>query len=359
MKILVINPGSTSTKIGVFDNQVKYFEQVLRHSRDELAHFDNVTDQYEFRKQTIVDALMQSGIALYELDAIACRGGACKPIPGGTYLIDEQLCHDQANNPIQHPSSLAALIGFDLAKELGIKAYFTDSPMTYELSELASFSGHREIKRHGRFHALNARAVAQAYAQQRNKHYSELNLIVCHMGGGITISLHQQGRAVDVTDAIAEGPMTPERSGRLPARDLIDLCFSGQYSHSEMKKLLQGEGGVFSYLGTADMRDVETAAQGGNDEAQLVLDAMIYQIAKEVGAMAPVVNGQVDGVILTGGIAYSQYVTTELGKRVGYIADVAIYPGEMELEALAAGVLQVCNQEQVAKCYGENLTACV
>ncbi|PSU44742.1 butyrate kinase [Photobacterium frigidiphilum] len=355
MRILVINPGSTSTKIGVFDNQAKCFEQVLRHSSEELAQFNNVTAQYGFRKQTIVDALMQSGIALYELDAIACRGGACKPISGGTYLVDEQLCHDQANNPIQHPSSLAALIGFDLAKELGIKAYFTDSPMTNELSELASFSGHRDIKRHGRFHALNARAVAQTYAQQCNKHYSELNLIVCHMGGGITISLHQQGRAVDATDAIAEGPMTPERSGRLPARDLIDLCFSGQYSHDEMKKLLQGEGGVFSYLGTADMREVEAAAEEGDREARMVLDAMIYQIAKEIGAMAPVVNGQIDGVILTGGIAYSQYVTSELNKRVGYIANIAVFPGEMELEALAAGVLQVCNQKQPAKCYGDNI----
>lgn len=355
MNILVINPGSTSTKIGVFQDLENQFEHVIRHSSEELAQFENVTDQYDFRKQLIVDALAENGIEMAQINAIGCRGGASKPIPGGTYVVDEAVCKDQAESKIQHPSSLASLIGFELAKEYGIEAYFTDSPVTYELSELASYSGLSDIKRHGRFHALNAKAVAQVFAQQNQRQYQDLNVIVCHMGGGITISLHQQGRAVDVTDAIAEGPMTPERSGRLPSRDLVDLCYSGKYSHAEMKKKLQGEGGVFSYLGTADMLEAEQAAGRGDEKARKIIDVMVYQIAKEIGSMAPVVNGQIDGVILTGGIAYSKYVVAELEKRVGYLADIAVYPGEMELEALAAGVYRVCKQNLVPKQYGENI----
>ncbi len=355
MKILVINPGSTSTKIGIFDDLVKNFEYVIRHSANELAVYENVTDQYEFRKKLIVEALDQHGVLLSDIDAIGCRGGASKPIPGGTYLVDEHVCKDQATSLIQHPSSLASLIGLELATELGIDAYFTDSPVTYELSELASFSGLRDIKRHGRFHALNAKAVAQSFAEQHNRNYCDVNVIVCHMGGGITISMHQQGRAVDVTDAIAEGPMTPERSGRLPSRDLVDLCYSGKYSHGEMKKKLQGEGGVYSYLGTADMLEVEQAAERGDEKARKIVDVLVYQVAKEIGAMAPVVNGKIDGVILTGGIAYSKYVVAELSKRVGYLADIAVYPGEMELEALAAGVYRVCKQNLTPKQYRENI----
>lgn len=355
MKILVINPGSTSTKIGVFNDLNKQFEHVIRHSNEALAQFDNVTEQYDFRKQLIVDALTTYGVSMAQIEAIGCRGGASKPIPGGTYIVDNAVCKDQAESKIQHPSSLASLIGFELAKEYGINAYFTDSPVTYELSDLASFSGLSDIKRHGRFHALNAKAVAHAFAEQHQRHYQDLNLIVCHMGGGITISLHENGRAVDVTDAIAEGPMTPERSGRLPSRDLVDLCYSGQYSHAEMKKKLQGEGGVFSYLGTADMIEVEQLARHGDEKARQVLDVLVYQIAKEIGSMAPVVNGSVDGVILTGGIAYSDYVVAELKKRVGYLADIEVYPGEMELEALAQGVYRVCKQNLALKNYRENI----
>ncbi len=355
MKILVINPGSTSTKIGLFHDLDKQFEHVIRHSSEELAQFENVTAQYDFRKQLIVDALAENGVDMSQIEAIGCRGGASKPIPGGTYLVDEAVCKDQAESKIQHPSSLASIIGYELAKEYGIEAYFTDSPVTYELSDLASYSGLNGIKRQGRFHALNAKAVAQVFAQENQRDYKELNVIVCHMGGGITISMHQQGRAVDVTDAIAEGPMTPERSGRLPSRDLVDLCYSGKYSHGEMKKKLQGEGGVYSYLGTADMLEVEQAAERGDEKARKIVDVLVYQVAKEIGAMAPVVNGRIDGVILTGGIAYSKYVVSELSKRVGYLADIAVYPGEMELEALAAGVYRVCRQNLTPKHYSENI----
>ncbi|MGF1777271.1 butyrate kinase [Vibrio nomapromontoriensis] len=358
MNILVINPGSTSTKIGLFENKNKCSEYVIRHTSEELSVFENVTDQYEFRKQLIVNVLNENDISLTDIDAIGCRGGALKPIPGGTYLVDEQVCQEQANSLIQHPSSLASLIGFDLANELGIKAYFTDSPVTYELSDLASYSGHRDIKRQGRFHALNAKAVAQTFAEENQRSYSDINVIVCHMGGGITVSVHEQGQAVDATDAISEGPMTPERSGKLPSRELVDLCYSGKYTHAEMKKQLQGKGGIVSYLGTADMVEVERAAQAGDQEAQKILDVLIYQVAKEIGAMAPVVKGKIDGVLLTGGIAFSQYVVEGIKARVGYLADIALFPGEMELEALAAGVLRVCKLNQPVKRYGEHVEVC-
>ncbi len=357
MKVLAINPGSTSTKIGIFNDEQLLLEHVIRHSSTELAVFDQMMDQYQMRKDAIVATLAEAGVELSELDAIACRGGVSQPISGGTYLVDEQLCNDQAGNPVQHPSSLAALIGHELAKSLGINAYVTDSPVTYELSDLAQLSGHKKVKRSGRFHALNARAAAQRFAKEHQRRYEDLNLIVCHMGGGISISMHHQGRAMDVTDAIAEGPMTPERSGSLPSRDLIDLCFSGDYSHKEVKLMLQGKGGIYSYLGTADMQEVEERMKQGDVEANEVVDAMIYQIAKQIGGMAPVVNGAIDGVILTGGIAYWNYAVSGLKERVGYLADVVVYPGEMELEALVAGVLSVLRDGQAPKVYHEHIIA--
>jgi len=351
MKILAINPGSTSTKIGLFEGSTEVFEKTLRHSVEELAQYDRVADQKEFRKAAILLALAENGVSPADLTAIACRGGACNPVEGGTYNVDEKLVADLVNAQIQHPANLASIIGKELADENGIKAFFTDAPVTYELSELAAFSGHKEIKRKGRFHALNQKAIARKFAEENGKKYDDVNVIVCHMGGGITIGAHKAGRTVDATDAISEGPFTPERCGDLPTRELIDLCFSGQFTHADMKGFIQGKGGVFSYTGTIDMRDVEEQAQTGDTNTKEVTDAMAYQVSKQIAAMGAVFNGKVDGILLTGGIAYSKYITAEIAKRVEFIAPVKVYPGEVELEALVLGALRVLTGEETAKTY--------
>lgn len=353
MLILVINPGSTSTKIGVFEDEKQLFETVLRHTADELVVFKQVTDQYEFRREKIINALREKGIALEDLDVIACRGGATKKfVQGGTYLVTDQMCEEHKTNHIQHPASLAAIIGKELADKLGIEAYITDSPLVCEVSELATVSGLKGIKRQPIFHALNSKAMARSYAKENGKTYQDVNVIVCHMGGGITVSCHEKGVVVDSTDALSgEGPLTPERTGSLPLTDIVKMCFSGEYTQAQMKKTIQGEGGIYSYLKTVDLREVETMAKEGNKEAKLLLDAMIYQTSKFIGAMAAVVSGKIDAVILTGGIAYSEYVVDELSKRCRFIGEVKVYPGEKELEALALGVLRVKNGEEQVKTY--------
>jgi len=352
MKILVINPGSTSTKIGFFQDEAKIFETVLRHSTEELAPFKNVTDQYEFRKEKILNAMEENDFSLKSIDAIACRGGATKKrIKGGTYLVTDQMCEEHRNNPMQHPASLAAIIGKDIADELGIKAYVTDTPYVCEISKIAEISGHQAIRREPIFHALNSKAIARKFAAENGKKYADINAIVCHMGGGISISCHQNGIVIDTTDGISEGPIAPERTGSLPARPLVDLCFSGEYTHADMKKIIQSEGGIYSYIKTNDMREVEQQALNGDEEALLLLDAMVYQIAKEIGAMATVLCGQLDGILLTGGIAYSENIVKKISERCDFLGKVKAYPGEIELEALALGVLRITNGEEELKIY--------
>lgn len=352
MLVLAINPGSTSTKIGVFQGVEQIFETVLRHSTEELSVFKNVTDQYEFRKEKIITALKENNIKLESLSAIACRGGVTnKRVEGGTYLVCNKICEEQKNSPLQHPASLAAIIGKELADILGIEAYVTDSPLTYELSELAKISGYKDIKRPAMFHALNSKAIARQYAKDNEKQYEDVKVIVCHMGGGITVSCHEGGKVIDATDAVNEGPITPERTGALPIRTLIDMCFSGKHSHGEMKQMIQGKGGVFSYLKTVDMKDVERMCEEGNEEAKLVFDAMIYQVSKEIGGMSVVLNGQVDAILLTGGIAYSDYIVSGITERCKSITAIKVYPGEKELEALVLGVNRVKNNEEHAKRY--------
>lgn len=352
MLILAINPGSTSTKIGVFQNEEEIFQSVLRHSEKELSVFKDLMDQYEFRKEKITSALLENNIQLESLDAIACRGGFTNiRLEGGTYLVSDRMCQEARMSTIQHPSSLAAMIGKDLADEIGINAYVTDSPRIYEISELAKISGHKDIELPAMFHALNSKAIARQYAKDIGSRYEDIKVIVCHMGGGITISCHYKGKTIDATDGTNSGPMTPERSGSLPVRTLVDMCFSGNYSHDEMKQMIQGKGGVFSYLNTTDIRDVEDMVDKGNQEAKLILDAMIYQIAKEIGAMATVLNGQVDSILLTGGIAYSDYIVSEIIKRCKYICAIKVYPGEKELEALVSGVVRIKNNIEQVKLY--------
>ncbi len=347
-RILTINPGSTSTKIGCFDEEQLVFEEVLRHDVAELQKFPTVPSQFEFRKEAIINALAKNNIELSSLTAIACRGGVTKPITSGTYIVTDAVCEFQRTTPYQHPANLASIIGKNIANELGIEAYFVDSPMTYEILPICSYSGHSAMRRFSRGHALNQKATAREYAKKINKSYNELNLIVAHMGGGISVAAHQDGLMIDVNDAGEEGPFSPERTGELPVRQVIDACFSGKYTHEDMKKFIQGDGGLVSYLGHSDVKKAVEDSET-DPKAKEVIDAMILQIAQEIGKRAVTLNGKVDQIILTGGIAYSEYITSEITKRVKFIADVALYPGELELEALAKGVLRVLRNEEEAK----------
>lgn len=344
-RVLCINPGSTSTKLGVFDDDKKVLELTVRHSEDELKVFDKAVEQFQFRKENIVNGLKENEIDLGSIDVIACRGGLIKPIPGGVFLVNDEACDLFRHSKINHPCNLASLIGKEMADELGIVAYFVDSPSTYELDEIATYSGLNLIERKGNFHALNHKAIARLYADEVGKSYEDINVIVAHLGGGMSIAAHKNGLAIDTTDGDEEGPFTPDRSGDLPTRPLLDLCFSGEYTYEEIKKLLTGKGGLISYLGINDMLEATKLAET-DEKAKKVVEAMAYQISKAICSMSAPLKGNVDAILLTGGIAYSEMVTEMIKERVGHIAEVKVYPGERELEALAEGALRVVNGKE-------------
>lgn len=352
-RLLVINPGSTSTKIGIFEDEEMMFEQTLRHDVDELKEFKKIFDQYEFRKKIIVDALSDKDIAIKSLNAVVGRGGLLKPIEGGTYQVDEDMIEDLKEGVLgEHASNLGGILAYEIAKEAGVKAYIVDPVVVDELEDVARISGLKGIDRISIFHALNQKAVARRYAKEKELKYEELNLIVAHLGGGISVGAHRKGRVIDVANALnGEGPFSPERAGGLPVGDLIKLCFSGKYTQDQIKKMITGQGGIVSYLGTNDAREVEKRINTGDDYAKLIYYAMAYQVAKEIGACSAVLRGQVDGIIITGGIAYDKVFTNWLKEMVSYIAEVIIYPGEDELEALAQGGLRVLRQEELPKHY--------
>lgn len=352
-KILTINPGSTSTKIAVFEDEKEIWSATLRHSAKELAPFTTVASQFEFRKNIILSELQKTNIDICSFQAIVGRGGLVKPIESGIYEVNEALAHD-LENPVmgEHASNLGGLIARDLAKEINpsVKAYIADPVVVDELEPVARLSGHPAIKRVSIFHALNQKVIARTYAKENGKKYEDLNLIVAHMGGGISVGAHQHGRVVDVNNALdGEGPFSPERSGSLPTGALVELCFSGK-SKAEIKKMLKGDAGVVAYLGTNDLRLVAEKATGDSEYA-LVLDAMCYQVAKEIGAMAAVLKGKVDAILLTGGIAYGQTITDRITEMINFIAPVKVYPGEDEMQALAMNGLMVLRGETEAKTY--------
>lgn len=352
-QILTINPGSTSTKIAVFEDEKEVFAKTLRHSAEELSPFVTVASQFQFRKNIILSELQKAGINILSLHAIVGRGGLVKPIESGIYEVNDTLVHD-LENPVmgEHASNLGGLIAQDIAKEIqhNVKAYIADPVVVDELEPIARFSGHPAIKRVSIFHALNQKVIARTYAKEIGKSYEELNLIVAHMGGGISVGAHSKGRVIDVNNALdGEGPFSPERSGGLPTGALVEICYSGK-NKSEVKKMLKGEGGVIAYLNTNDMRIVEEKALYDQDYA-MVQNAMCYQIGKEIGAMAAVLNGRVDAILLTGGIAYGKPITDYIEKMVGFIAPIKIYPGEDEMRALALNGLMVLKGEIEAKIY--------
>lgn len=335
--VLVINPGSTSTKIAVFVDSKKTFDHTLCHSPEELGQFPTIASQYEFRQKVIMEALAAKGFDISCLAAVVGRGGVLRPIPSGVYKVNEAMKSDILTAKYgEHASNLGALIADDIAAKLGIPAYIADPVVVDELSDTARVSGHKLFKRASIFHALNHKAVARRYASEKGRNYEDLTLIVAHMGGGVSIGLHKRGLVEDVNQALnGEGPFSPERSGTLPAAMLAKLCFSGSYTEKEVLRMITGAGGMVSFLGTNDMREVERRRLAGDAAAELYFKAFVYQVGKAVGALAAAAKGKVDAVILTGGIAYDKDVVAGLGEMCSFIAPIVVYPGEGELEALA------------------------
>jgi len=354
--ILTINPGSTSTKIGVFENEKSVFELTVRHSTKKLEEFDKIWDQYAFRKSEIITALKDNNIDISKLSAVVGRGGLIKPIPSGTYLIDEEMI-DDARKGVQghHASNLGCVIAYSIGWEYNIPAYIVDPPAVDDLEPLARVSGYAEIERNSLLHALNIFATARVFAKEKKKKFNELNLIVAHLGGGITVAALKNGKAINVNNGLDEGPFTPERSGRLPLIPFMKLCLSGKYTENELKKIVAGKGGLTSYFNTNKAHEVENMVKAGSEKFRLVYEAMAYQIAEEIAARAADLKGKVDGILLTGGVAHSEMLTNWIEERVSFISKVYRYPGELELEALAQGALRVLRGEEVAKPYSVKL----
>jgi butyrate kinase len=344
--ILAINPGSTSTKFGLFEEENLVFEKNLRHSPEELSGFTRITDQFAFRKELIMKELLERKIDFSAVAAVVGRGGLVKPIESGIYLVNEELKKDLRSAPLgEHASNLGGLIADDIATALCCaRAFIVDPVVVDELRPEARLSGHPEIARISIFHALNQKAVGRAYAAAKGKRYEELNLIIAHMGGGISVGAHCKGRVIDVNNAFGgDGPFSPERAGGLPSNQLVDLCFSGKYQKCEVKSMLVGKGGMVAYLGTNDFKEVCDRAEKGDEQAILVRDAAAYQVGKEIGAMAAVLEGKVDAIILTGGMAYQDLHIKNIKSMVGYIAEVIVSPGEDELKSLAYNGLLALN----------------
>ncbi len=351
--MLVLNPGSTSTKLGIYENETQVMVKTLRHSAADLKGYDRVADQYQFRLDAILGLLKEEGFELNKLDAVVGRGGVIKSIPSGTYAVNQAMIDDVITAKRgEHASNLGALLAKELGTQLDIPAFIVDPVVVDELTELARLSGIPDIERVSIFHALNQKAIARRYAREAGKSYEDINVIVAHMGGGISVGAHEKGRVVDVNNALnGEGPYSPERAGGLPVGSLIKECYSGKYTEAEMTRRLVGSGGIVAYLGTNDMMEVERRVEAGDQEATLIYEGMAYQTAKEIAVCAAVLKGKVDQILLTGGIVYSRPIVEWIKERVEFIAPVSLYPGEDELLALAEGALRVLEGEEEVKEY--------
>ena len=353
IKSLIINPGSTSTKIGVFEDETLLFEETLRHSTEEIAQYASIVDQKDFRKQIILDLLKEKDFEIRSLQVIVGRGGMLKPIPGGTYAVSDDLLHDlKIGKQGQHASNLGGILAREIGDEIGVPSYIVDPVVVDELMPIARYSGVPELPRTSVFHALNQKAVAKRYAKEKGVPYESLNLIVVHMGGGVSVGAHEKGRVIDVFNALdGDGAFSPERAGAVPSGALIRMCFSGEYTEKEVYKKIVGGGGFNAYLGTNDMRDVAKMIDEGDTHADEVREAFILQVCKNIGSMSCVLKGKVDAIIVTGGIAYNKAVVDKMEERAGFIAPFTVYPGEDELLALAQGALRVLNGEEKAMEY--------
>lgn len=355
MRILVINPGSTSTKISVFDEREDIFTTNIKHSTEEINSYKGVIDQFELRKKIILSELKQAGIELSSIDVVVGRGGLVKPIPGGVYRVNDALLRDLRDERTRsHASNLGGVLAYEIARAIkpGTDAFIIDPVVVDELEPVARFSGMPEIPRISIFHALNHKAVARRYARECGVKYEDLNLIVVHLGGGVTVGAHKNGRVIDVNNGLdGEGPYSPERSGGLPVADLVSLCFSGKFTHEEMKRKITGQGGLVAYLGTNSAYDISRRVKDGDEEAKLVYQGMAYQVSKDIGAMSAVLEGKVDAIILTGGVAYDEMLCGWIEQKVGFIAQVVVYPGEDEMKAMEEGAYSAVKGEMDIKEY--------
>jgi butyrate kinase len=354
MKILVINPGSTSTKIAVYKSNTNVFLKNIEHNSEELSKYKKVVDQFEFRKQEVLDELVCADCSLNDIKLVIGRGGLLKPMESGVYRVNDIMIRDIINPMAEHVSNLGGYIAKEIADIIGngVQAYIADPSCVDEMDDIARLSGLPELPRKSFLHTLNQKAVARRYATEFNKKYEDLNLIVSHMGGGITVGAHSYGRIIDTNNGLdGDGPFSAERAGSLPAGQLVDLCFSGKYSYSEIRKLLTGNGGLVAYLKTNNAVEVEKMIQHGDKNAELVYAAMAYQVAQNIGAMATVLKGKVDAILLTGGLAYNKIFTAMILERISFISKVYIYPGENEMKALAMNGLMILKGELKAREY--------
>lgn len=354
IRILAINPGSTSTKIAVYEGTTPLFIQTIRHTTEELEPFDVVTKQFSFRKKIIIEQVENADIDINTLSVIMGRGGLLKPVESGIIAVNEKMRHDLEFCVYgEHASNLGGLIAWDIAQSiLNAKAYITNPVVVDELDDLARLSGHPLLPRRSIFHALNQKAVARQHAKSIMRRYEDLNLIVVHLGGGITVGAHKKGRVVDVNQGLdGDGPYSPERTGTLPVGDLVRLCYSGNYTEKQVLKMIKGEGGLVAYLGTNSAYEVEQRAEQGDEYAKYIYDGMAYQVAKEVGSMAAVLHGEIDGILITGGIAHDKYFVNQVISYIHRFAPVHVYPGEDEMKALAINGLRVSSGEAIAKEY--------
>lgn len=350
--VLVINPGSTSTKVALFKGENNLVQKNLSHSTEELDKFDKITDQFEYRKDMIVQWMQEEGYSTDQLKAVVGRGGLLKPMPSGAYEVTQAMIEDlKIGVQGEHASNLGGIISKSIADTAGVKAYIVDPVAVDEFDDVARISGMPEIERRSLVHALNVRAIAHRVAKEKDCHIDDLNLVVAHLGGGISVVPMRKGKMIDANNANEMGPFSPERVGGLPTGDLAKLCYSGEYTFKELKTKMRGKGGLVAYLGTNDAREVIKMIENGDEKAKLIFEAMGYQIAKEIGAMSTALQGKVDAIVLTGGVAYSKYLTDYIEAQVGFIAPVIVKPGEDEMIALNEGVMRVESGEEPAKIY--------
>ena len=351
MKVLVINPGATSTKIAVFDEDKQVFKKGIDHSAQELDQFDRVIDQADYRQKAILDAVAESGYQLSDFDAVCGRGGLYRAIPSGTYAVSDAVMRDVEQAPYgEHPSHLGAYLAKKLGDMVGIPAFFVDPVCVDEMTEVAHISGFREFRRQSLFHALNQKATARKAAEQMGKRYEDVKLSVCHLGGGVSVAAHDHGRVVDVFNVKDEGAMGLDRGGSLPVNALINYCYSGK-SKEEVKRIFGRQSGMFSYVGTTDFREICAKVVEGDPKFVQAYEALVYQLAKDIGAMAAVLHFDVDAIVYTAGMAYEEFFCNDISKYVAKLAPMIRLPGEEEMRSLAEGALRVLHGEQEAGVY--------
>ena len=352
MKILAINPGMISTKVGIFSDEKLLMHATLNHPYEELCRYPFIMDEFDYRKEKVMDELQRQGYKL-DFDVVVGRGGLVKPIEGGVYELNDKVIEDTRHPRLHHACNLGSLMALSIAREIeGCRAFTVDPGVVDELDDVARITGLPELPHQTIWHALNQREIAKRYCREHGVRYEDQDLIVCHMGSGISFAMHHHGRAIECSDALSgDGPFSPSRAGMLPTVQLVKLCYSGQYTEAEMLRKINGHSGLTAHLGTNDVREVERRIGEGDEQARLVLDAMIYSTARWMASLAPATDGHVDAVIITGAIANSQYVTDGLRRRLSYLAPVFVYPGEDELTALAMNVLRAMRGEQEIKVY--------